>query len=90
MQRRVYIGNLAVSMDSTQLEILFSTIGNVENAKVVSGLGVVEMSTEAEALNCVEYFHGQEQDGLAMRVSQVAPKPRPLQPQPTLSRRRSS
>ncbi len=88
MRKRVYVGNLAGTTDTTGLEILFSTIGNVETASIVSGFGIVDMSTETEAVNCVEYFNGQEHDGNLLRVSQVAPQPRrPVAP--ALFRRRS-
>ena len=90
MQKRVYIGNLASQTDSSDLEILFSTVGNVETASIVSGFGIVDMSTETEALNCVEYFHGQEHDGNLLRVSQVAPQPRQPTVRPVVGRRRSS
>ena len=45
MQKRVYICNLAGTTGTSDLEILFSTIGNVEEARIVSGLGIVDMST---------------------------------------------
>ena len=57
METKLYVSNLPFSIDSSQLERIFSTYGNVESTKIITdrftghsrGFGFVEMSTPKEA-----------------------------------------
>lgn len=65
---RLYVGNLAYSVKSEDLEILFSSYGNVVEATVITrtgtdqskGFGFVEMSTLAEARAAVAALYDHE------------------------------
>lgn len=86
MGKRLYVGNLAVSVGDADLQQMFSSQGTIESAKVVmdvethqsKGYGIVEMSTEDEALAAITTLNGQEHAGKALKVSEARPKPKAL------------
>jgi RNA recognition motif-containing protein len=86
MGKRLYVGNLDVSVGDADLQQMFSSQGTIESAKVVmdvethqsKGYGIVEMSTEAEALAAISNLNGQDHVGRALKVSEARPKPKPL------------
>ncbi len=57
MGKKLYIGNLAYSVSSSDLETMLGQYGSVESAQVISdrstgqskGFGFVEMASESEA-----------------------------------------
>ena len=57
MGKKLYVGNLAYSINDASLRDIFAEVGNVESAKVISdhasgrskGFGFVEMATDEEA-----------------------------------------
>jgi RNA recognition motif-containing protein len=61
------VANLAASVDASELEDMFTILGNVRSARVVynedtgisKGVGYVEMSTREELENCILHFAGQ-------------------------------
>lgn len=71
----VQVGNFAASTDTNDLDIMFSTVGNVEKITFVTDAMtgrtrcLVEMSTPAEANDCVDRFHGQDLNGQTITVS---------------------
>jgi len=73
--KTVLVGNVAAGMDTSDLEVMFSTVGNVEKISfnTDSSTGrtrcLVEMSTPMEANDCVDRFHGQDLNGNTLRVS---------------------
>jgi len=81
MTNTLRVSNLPLSFDSSTLEDMFTMIGNVRNAQIlleiVSGtsrrFGLVEMSTEDEALDCVRYFNGLTRDKNALVVRENTP-----------------
>jgi RNA recognition motif-containing protein len=84
--KKLYVGNLAYRVSSSDLEQLFSQYGNVESAEVISdrdtgrskGFGFVEMSSDHEARAAIEALHDQEQDGRRLTVNEARPRePRP-------------
>lgn len=86
MGRKLYIGNLAFSVDSAQLTDVFSEFGTVDSANVITdrdtgrskGFGFVEMSADSEATAAIEQLNGKELSGRAMNVSEAKPRaPRP-------------
>lgn len=82
MGKKLYVGNLPYSCDSSELEQLFSAHGQVVSAQVISdrdtgrskGFGFVEMSTESEAQAAVAALNGQQHGGRALTVNEARPK----------------
>jgi RNA recognition motif-containing protein len=82
MGRKLYVGNLPFSVDSSALERMFSEYGTVESATVVSdresgrsrGFGFVEMSSAEEAEAAINALNGQEHSGRALTVNEAKPR----------------
>lgn len=82
MGRKLYVGNLSFSVDSTALERLFAEYGTVESASVVTdresgrsrGFGFVEMSSPEEAEAAINALNGQEHNGRALTVNEAKPR----------------
>jgi RNA recognition motif-containing protein len=82
MGRKLYVGNLAFSVDSPALEQLFAPYGTVESASVVSdretgrsrGFGFIEMSNGDEAQAAIDALNGQEHNGRALTVNEAKPR----------------
>jgi cold-inducible RNA-binding protein len=82
MNSKLYVGNLPYSTTDSTLSDLFSQVGTVTSASVITdkmsgrskGFGFVEMSTPEEASAAIEKFHGQDYEGRAMTVSEARPK----------------
>ena len=78
MGKRLYVGNLAFSVDSSQLQELFGQHGTVTSAQVLSdretgrskGFGFVEMGTT----NAINALNGQQFGGRALTVNEARPK----------------
>ncbi|XP_071700993.1 30 kDa ribonucleoprotein, chloroplastic-like [Rutidosis leptorrhynchoides] len=74
---RVYVGNLAWSVDNVALETLFREQGNVVEAKVVydresgrsRGFGFVTYSSADEVNSAIDSLNGVDLDGRNIRVS---------------------
>ncbi len=73
--KTVLVGNIAASMDTRDLDVMFSTVGNVKDIRVITDANtgrtrcLVEMSTPDEAVDCVDRFHGQDFEGAPLSVS---------------------
>jgi RNA recognition motif-containing protein len=82
MSRKLYVGNLAFSVDSSALERMFAEYGTVESATVVSdretgrsrGFGFIEMSNSDEAQAAINALNGQEHGGRALTVNEAKPR----------------
>jgi RNA recognition motif-containing protein len=82
MGRKLYVGNLAYGVDSSQLEQLFSAPGTVESAQVITdrdsgrskGFGFVEMSSDSEAQAAISALNGQDNGGRALTVNEAKPR----------------
>jgi RNA recognition motif-containing protein len=82
MGRKLYVGNLAYGVDSSQLEQLFSAHGTVESAQVITdrdsgrskGFGFVEMSSDSEAQAAISALNGQDNGGRALTVNEAKPR----------------
>src|SRR5437764_15388895 len=82
MGKRLYVGNLSYSVDSSQLQDMFSQHGTVVSAEVISdrmtgrskGFGFVEMGSEEEAQAAITALHGQENGGRNLTVNEAKPK----------------
>jgi RNA recognition motif-containing protein len=77
MSTNIYVGNLAFSTVSADLERLFAQHGPVTKAQVVSdrdtgrsrGFGFVEMSSAESAQNAIKSLDGSNLDGRSLKVN---------------------
>jgi RNA recognition motif-containing protein len=77
MSTNIYVGNLAFSTTTSDLERLFSEHGAVTRAQVVEdrdtgrsrGFGFVEMSSSDEAQKAIGALDGAEVDGRNLKVN---------------------
>ena len=82
MGKKLYVGNLAYRVSSSDLEQMFSQYGSVESAEVISdrdtgrskGFGFVEMSSDSEARAAIDALHDQEHDGRRLTVNEARPR----------------
>jgi RNA recognition motif-containing protein len=82
MGKKLYVGNLSYSIDSSALEQLFGQHGSVLSAQVITdrdtgrskGFGFVEMSSDAEAQAAIAALNGQQHDGRALTVNEARPR----------------
>lgn len=78
---KLYVGNLAYSVNDTSLRALFEPFGSVESARVISdrdsgsskGFGFVEMS-DGDAQKAMGALNGRDLDGRALRVNEAKPQ----------------
>jgi RNA recognition motif-containing protein len=78
---KLYVGNLAYSVNDSSLKAIFEPYGNVESARVISdrdsgqskGFGFVEMA-DADAQKAMGALNGREQDGRALKVNEAKPQ----------------
>ena len=82
MSMKLYVGNLAFSTSSQDLQELFAAAGTVESASVVEdretgrsrGFGFVEMSSKEEGDAAISQFDGKEVGGRALKVNEAKPR----------------
>lgn len=82
MNKKLYVSNLAFSMNDSGLKDVFSQAGEVASARVITdrqsgrskGFGFVEMSTEEGASKAVAQLNGQEIGGRVIRVAEALPE----------------
>src|SRR5256884_7861663 len=82
MGRRLYVGNLAYTMNNSSLEQLFAAHGAVVSAEVImdrdtgrsKGFGFVEMGSDQEAQAAIQALNGKEVEGRALTVNEARPK----------------
>lgn len=80
--KKLFVGNLPYSTTGDDLRALFSEVGTVESAMVISdratgrskGFGFVEMSTIEEAEAAVAKFHDYDLNGRPMVVNEARPQ----------------
>jgi RNA recognition motif-containing protein len=79
---KLYVGNLAFSTSSQDLQELFAQAGQVESANVIEdrdtgrsrGFGFVEMSSKEEGEAAIAQFNGKEINGRALNVNEAKPR----------------
>ena len=79
MGNRLYVGNLPYSVTELDLRDLFSPIGTVTEAKIVTdretgrprGFGFVEMSNDAEAKKAIAELDGRDVQGRPVAVKEA-------------------
>ncbi|HEY6806581.1 MAG TPA: RNA-binding protein [Pyrinomonadaceae bacterium] len=82
MSIKLYVGNLAFSTSSRDLQELFAGAGTVESASIVEdretgrsrGFGFVEMSSKEEGEAAISQFNGKEVGGRALKVNEAKPR----------------
>ena len=82
MGKKLYVGNLAYSMSSSDLEQLFGPFGTVQSAQVIQdretgrskGFGFVEMSSDAEAQAAIQGLNEQDHQGRPLAVNEARPR----------------
>lgn len=83
MGKRLYVGNLAYSLKSPDLEEVFRQVGEVVSVKVVTdmetgrskGFAFVEMASDDLGAQAIEQLNGKEVGGRALRVTEANPRP---------------
>jgi len=79
---RIFVGNLSYQTTEDQLTDLFSEVGQVESATIVTdrdtgrsrGFAFVEMDRDAAA-QAIEKFNGVELNGRMINVNEARPRP---------------
>lgn len=81
---RLYIGNLSFAASDGDLRDLFTQVGQVQSAKVITdvytgrsrGFGFVEMATRDEGQQAIEQFNGKPLKGRPIIVNEARPPAR--------------
>lgn len=82
MAKKLYVGNLAYSVTNDDLRDLFSRVGKVESAEVVSdkfsgqskGFAFVEMADSENATTAIQSLDGSEFMGRNIKVNEAKPR----------------
>jgi cold-inducible RNA-binding protein len=82
MPSKLYVGNLAYSVSNSDLEELFSRIGQVQSVAVImdkftgqsKGFGFVEMTTAEDGAKAIEQFNDSELKGRNIKVNEAKPR----------------
>lgn len=82
MSMKLYVGNLSFSTTEDDLQQLFSQVGSVESASMVTdrdtgrsrGFAFVEMASKSEGEAAIAKFNGSELDGRSLTVNEAKPR----------------
>jgi RNA recognition motif-containing protein len=82
MAKKIYVGNLAYGVSSSDLQQMFEEFGTVQSAEVIidrdtgrsKGFGFVEMSSDAEAQAAIGALNGKNVDGRNLTVNEARPR----------------
>jgi RNA recognition motif-containing protein len=82
MGKKLYVGNLAYSIDDGSLQQIFAAHGTVQSAQVImdrdtgrsKGFGFVEMGSDQEAQAAIQALNGAEIEGRTLTVNEARPK----------------
>ena len=82
MGTKLYVGNLAYSVDKSRLEGMFADFGAVVSAQVImdretnrsKGFGFVEMGSDHEAQAAIAALNGKSMDGRNLTVNEARPQ----------------
>ena len=74
-ENKLFVGNLTYSVTAEELNELFSSYGEVIEAKVIEGkgFGFVEMSSKTEAEEAKEALNGKDFSGRSLNVDAAKP-----------------
>lgn len=78
----IYVGNLPFGTSDSDLRELFSQVGGVSSARVITdretgrsrGFGFVEMDSSEEAAQAIQKFHGFSLNGRNLTVNEAKPR----------------
>jgi len=78
LMKKIYVGNLPWSVDESSLRDLFTAIGEVHSATVISdretgrsrGFGFIEMD-DGDADKAISELNGREVDGRELRINEA-------------------
>ncbi len=82
MAKKLYVGNLSYQMTEEQLKDLFTPVGEVLSAKIITdaatgrskGFGFVEMSSDEDADKAIAELNGKTVMERALNVSEARPQ----------------
>ena len=82
MAKKLYVGNLPYTVTDDDLRQMFSEVGAVASAKVITnrdtgrskGFGFVEMENDNEASDAITKFNGTDMEGRALTVNEARPQ----------------
>ncbi|WP_323001413.1 RNA-binding protein [Denitromonas sp.] len=82
MSKKLYVGNLAYSVDNNQLEEMFAPFGAISSAQVImdrdsgrsKGFGFVEMNSDKEAEDAIAALNGKDAGGRSLIVNEARPQ----------------
>jgi cold-inducible RNA-binding protein len=82
MPSKLYVGNLAYTVSNDDLRDLFSQVGQVQSATVITdkfsgqskGFGFVELTTAEEVANAIQQFNDTELKGRNIKVNEAKPR----------------
>lgn len=82
MSKKLYVGNLAYSVDNSQLEEMFAPFGAISSAQVImdrdsgrsKGFGFVEMNSDKEAEDAIAALNGKDAGGRSLIVNEARPQ----------------
>ena len=82
MSTKLYVGNLAFTTSSDELQTMFAQAGTVESVSLIEdretgrsrGFGFIEMSTKEEGAAAIQKYNGQEVGGRALKVNEAKPR----------------
>ncbi len=82
MAKKLFVGSLPFATTSEELNKLFSEVGEVESANVITdrmsgrsrGFGFVEMAKDEDATKAIEKFNGFDMNGRAIVVNEARPR----------------
>ena len=82
MSTKLYVGNLAFTTSSDELQTMFAQAGTVESVSLIEdretgrsrGFGFIEMSTKEEGAAAIQKFNGQDVGGRALKVNEAKPR----------------
>lgn len=80
--KRLYVGNLAYTVNSQDLQELFEQYGHVRSAQVLSdretgrsrGFGFVEMENDGDADAAIQGLDGSDHQGRRLTVNEARPR----------------
>jgi RNA recognition motif-containing protein len=82
MGKKLYVGNLPYTVDSSELEQMFTPHGAVTSAQIITdretgrskGFGFVEMANDQEAEAAINAMNGQDNGGRPLTVNEAKPR----------------
>ena len=82
MPSRLYVGDLAYSVASSELEELFATVGPVQSVAVIAdkfsgqsrGSGFVEMTNAEDATRAIQQRNDTDLKGRKIKVNEAKPR----------------